>query len=136
MISRKGEGATAYIKRDIETLVLDTSKEYAGIMLTSPRQVGKTTMLQQLMDDSRRYVTLDDMDERKMAKEDPALFLSLHPVPVLIDEVQYAPELFSYIKIAIDNGAAPGAFWLPGRNPSVLWNWHRSPLRDGLLFSI
>ncbi|MCQ1530459.1 ATP-binding protein [Lutispora saccharofermentans] len=104
----------AYIKRDIEALVLDTSKEYAGIMITGPRQVGKTTMLRQLMDDSRRYVTLDDMDERKMAKEDPALFLSLHPVPVLIDEVQYAPELFSYIKIAIDNGAAPGDFWLTG----------------------
>ncbi len=103
-----------YIKRDIETLVLDTSKEYAGIMVTGPRQVGKTTMLRQLMDDSRHYVTLDDLDERRMAKEDPALFLSLHPVPILIDEVQYAPEMFSYIKIAIDNGAAPGAFWLTG----------------------
>ncbi|HBI73103.1 MAG TPA: ATPase, partial [Lachnospiraceae bacterium] len=101
-----------YIKRDIEAFVLDTSKEYAGILITGPRQVGKTTMLRQLMDDSRHYVTLDDLDERRLAKEDPALFLSLHPVPVLIDEVQYAPELFSYIKIAIDNGAAPGAFWL------------------------
>ena len=103
-----------YIKRDIEAFVLDTSKEYAGILITGPRQVGKTTMLRQLMDDSRHYVTLDDLDERRLAKEDPALFLSLHPVPVLIDEVQYAPELFSYIKIAIDNGAAPGAFWLTG----------------------
>jgi hypothetical protein len=103
-----------YIKRDIEAFVLDTSKEYAGILITGPRQVGKTTMLRQLMDDSRHYVTLDDLDERRLAKEDPALFLSLHPVPVLIDEVQYAPELFSYIKIAIDNGAAPGAFWLAG----------------------
>ncbi len=104
----------SYIKRDIETLVIATSKEYAGILITGPRQVGKTTMLRQLMEDSRQYVTLDDLEERRMAKEDPALFLALHPVPVLIDEVQYAPELFSYIKIAIDNGASPGAFWLTG----------------------
>ncbi len=104
----------SYIKRDIETLVLDTSKEYAALLITGPRQVGKTTMLRQLMDDSRNYVTLDDLDERKLAKEDPALFLSLHPAPVLIDEVQYAPELFSYIKILIDSHAAPGSFWLTG----------------------
>jgi predicted AAA+ superfamily ATPase len=103
-----------YIKRDIEALILDTSKEYAGIMLTGARQVGKTTLLRHLMDAGRHYVTLDDLDERRMAKEDPALFLSLHPTPILIDEVQYAPELFSYIKIAIDNGAAPGSFWLTG----------------------
>jgi predicted AAA+ superfamily ATPase len=104
----------AYIQRDIEALILNTSKEYAGIMLTGTRQVGKTTMLRQLMDDGRHYVTLDDLEERKLAKDDPAMFLSLHPAPVLIDETQYAPELFSYIKIAIDNGAAPGAFWLTG----------------------
>lgn len=54
------------------------------------------------------------MEERKLAKQDPAFFLQMHDLPVLIDEVQYAPELFSYIKIAIDNGAAPGSFWLTG----------------------
>jgi predicted AAA+ superfamily ATPase len=104
----------AYIKRDIESVILDASREYAGVLLTGSRQVGKTTMLRQLMGDDRHYVTLDDLDERRMAKEDPALFLSLHPTPVLIDEVQYAPELFSHIKIEIDNGATPGAFWLTG----------------------
>jgi predicted AAA+ superfamily ATPase len=104
----------AYIKRDIEAVVLAALKQYGGILITGPRQVGKTTMLRQLMDDSRRYVTLDDLEERRVAKEDPSLFLSLHPAPVLIDEVQYAPELFSYIKMAIDNGAAPGSFWLTG----------------------
>ena len=54
------------------------------------------------------------MEERRLAQNDPALFLELHELPILIDEVQYAPELFSYIKIAIDNGAAPGSFWLTG----------------------
>ena len=62
----------------------------------------------------RRYVTLDDLSERDMAKNDPALFLQLHQPPVLIDEVQYAPELFTYIKIHIDKFHNPGDFWMTG----------------------
>ncbi|MCC8168249.1 MAG: ATP-binding protein [Clostridiales bacterium] len=104
----------SYIKRDIEDKIISLSREYACLLITGPRQVGKTTMLKQLMDSERNYVTLDDMEERKLAKNDPALFLQMHDLPVLIDEVQYAPELFSYIKIAIDNGASPGSFWLTG----------------------
>ena len=103
-----------YIKRDMESKILSLSQEYACILITGPRQVGKTTVLRQLMSADRNYVTLDDMEERKLAKTDPALFLQMHDLPVFIDEVQYAPELFSYIKIAIDNGAAPGSFWLTG----------------------
>ena len=103
-----------YIKRDIESKILSLSQEYACILITGPRQVGKTTVLRQLMSSDRNYVTLDDLEERKLAKTDPALFLQMHDLPVFIDEVQYAPELFSYIKIAIDNGAAPGSFWLTG----------------------
>ena len=104
----------SYIKRDIENKILSLSQEYACILVTGPRQVGKTTMLRQLMSSERNYVTLDDMEERRLAKTDPALFLQMHDLPLFIDEVQYAPELFSYIKIAIDNGAAPGSFWLTG----------------------
>ena len=104
----------AYIKRDIEEKIISLTQEYACILITGPRQVGKTTMLRQLMSQERNYVTLDDMEERKLAKTDPALFLQMHDLPVFIDEVQYAPELFSYIKIAVDNGAAPGSFWLTG----------------------
>ncbi len=103
-----------YIKRDLEEKILSLSKEYACIMITGPRQVGKTTVMRHLDNDSREYVTLDDLEERALAKRDPALFLQMHSVPILIDEVQYAPELFSYIKIAIDNGTAPGSFWLTG----------------------
>ena len=104
----------AYIKRDIEEKIISLTQEYACILITGPRQVGKTTMLRQLMSQERNYVTLDDMEERKLAKTDPALFLQMHDLPVFIDEVQYTPELFSYIKIAVDNGAAPGSFWLTG----------------------
>lgn len=103
-----------YIKRDLESKILSLSTEYSCILMTGPRQVGKTTVLKQLMTDDREYVTLDDLEERKLAKTDPAMFLQVHSLPIFIDEVQYAPELFSYIKIAIDNGAAPGAFWLTG----------------------
>ena len=103
-----------YIKRDIENKILALSQEYACILITGPRQVGKTTVLRKLMSSNRNYVTLDDLEERKLAKTDPALFLQMHDLPLFIDEVQYAPELFSYIKIAIDNGAVPGSFWLTG----------------------
>ena len=102
----------AYIKRDIEDKIIALSKEYSCILITGPRQVGKTTILKKLMDDDRKYVTLDDMEERSLAKRDPAMFLQIYSTPIMIDEVQYAPELFSYIKIQIDNGAAPGTYWL------------------------
>lgn len=105
----------AYIKRTLEKKITEISKEYACILVTGPRQVGKSTMLQHLMEGgNRNRVTLDNIDERKLAKTDPALFLEIHPAPVLIDEVQYAPELFSYIKIKVDEGAAPGSYWLTG----------------------
>lgn len=59
-------------------------------------------------------MTLDDLQERNLAKNDSELFLKLHSNPIIIDEVQYAPELFSYIKIEIDKGAKPGSFLLTG----------------------
>ena len=104
-----------YIKRTLEKRILEISKDYSCLLLIGPRQVGKTTMLEHLMEGTdRQKVTLDDTENRRLAKSDPALFLELHPAPVLIDEVQYAPELFSYIKIKIDNGATPGSYWLTG----------------------
>ncbi|MBR3417728.1 MAG: ATP-binding protein [Oscillospiraceae bacterium] len=103
-----------YIKRDLEAKIATLSKEYGSIIVTGPRQVGKTTLLKQLMPKNMEYVTLDDLEERRLAKNDPAMFFQLHSLPVFIDKVQYAPELFSYIKIEIDNGAAPGSFWMSG----------------------
>ncbi len=106
-----------YINRHMEDRILELSKSCSAILLTGPRQAGKTTMLQKLADKEnigREYVTLDDLTERDMAKNDPALFLQLHKPPVLIDEVQYAPELFTYIKLHIDKNHSPGDFWLIG----------------------
>ena len=105
----------AYIHRTLEQKIMDISRDYSCLLLIGPRQVGKTTMLEHLMEGSaRRKVTLDDAENRRLAQSDPALFLEMHPAPVMIDEVQYAPQLFSYIKINVDNGAAPGSYWLTG----------------------
>ena len=104
-----------YISRNLETVVSQVTKEYPVVLVTGPRQVGKTTMLQKLMEGTERgYVSLDDLNERHIAKTDPELFLQLHKPPVLIDEVQYAPELFTYIKMHVDKTHEPGAFWLTG----------------------
>ncbi|MDY3020630.1 MAG: ATP-binding protein [Oliverpabstia sp.] len=105
----------SYIKRNLEKVVSQVTKEYPVILVTGPRQVGKTTMLQKLMEGTDRgYVTLDDLNERTLAKSDPELFLQLHKPPILIDEIQYAPELFAYIKMNVDKNHEPGAFWLTG----------------------
>ena len=106
-----------YIKRHLEDMVLSLSKSYSAILVTGPRQSGKTTMLKTLAEKEnagRTYVTLDDLSVREMAKNDPAMFLQLHKPPILIDEVQYAPELFTYIKIHIDKNHNPGDFWMTG----------------------
>jgi len=103
-----------YIKRDLEKKIRALIEDYSCILITGPRQVGKTTVLKKLMTEDREYVTLDDLEERKLAKNDPAMFLQLHGLPIFIDEIQYAPELFSYIKIAIDNGAPASSYWLTG----------------------
>ncbi|MCR5338592.1 MAG: ATP-binding protein [Lachnospiraceae bacterium] len=104
-----------YITRNLERVVLEATKEYPVVLVTGPRQVGKTTMLQKMMEGTQRnYVTLDDLNERSMAQNDPELFLQIHKPPILIDEVQYAPELFTYIKIHVDKKHNPGDFWLTG----------------------
>lgn len=104
-----------YIHRTLEPVIQAINRDYGCLLLIGPRQVGKTTMLEHLMAGSKRTkVTLDDTENRRLARSDPDLFLQLHPAPVLIDEVQYAPELFSAIKIRIDNGAPAGSYWLTG----------------------
>lgn len=106
-----------YIKRDMEALVVQTAYEYPAILVTGPRQVGKTTMLEHIIEQHdlpHEKVTLDDLSSRSLAKNDPAMFFQLHRPPVLIDEVQYAPELFVEMKKMIDAGAEPGSFWLTG----------------------
>ena len=106
-----------YIPRHMENRILELSRSFSAILLTGPRQAGKTTLLRELAEKEnigRKYVTLDDLSERDLAKNDPVTFLQLHQPPVLIDEVQHAPELFPYIKIHIDRYHNPGDFWMTG----------------------
>lgn len=106
-----------YIKRHMEDLVLKLSEAFPVILVTGPRQAGKTTLLRHLSEmegKGRAYVTLDDLNERRLAKTDPALFIQIHQPPVLIDEVQYAPEVFTYIKMYADEHHGFGDFWLTG----------------------
>ena len=103
-----------YIKRALEELIIKISKTFPVLLVTGPRQVGKTTLLQYLADENRKYVTLDDPEVRFLAKTDPALFMQRYTPPVLIDEIQYATELLPYIKISVDKSQRYGDFWLTG----------------------
>lgn len=104
-----------YIKRDMEELVLSLSEQFKVLLITGPRQVGKTTMFEKLMSGTnRKYVSLDDLKSRNMAKTDPESFVETFSPPVFIDEVQYAPELFSYIKMIVDKRKTAGDYWLSG----------------------
>ena len=104
-----------YMKRSLEKVIMEACHEYQAIIVTGPRQVGKTTMLQKLMEGTNRtYVTLDDLNERALAQSDPEMFFQMHKPPILIDEVQYAPQLFPYIKIHADRDQRYGDFWLTG----------------------
>lgn len=110
----------AYIKRAAEDRIVQVSKMFPVLLLTGPRQVGKTTLLQRLAEEQkeagveRKYVTLDDPDARYLAKRDPGLFLQRYSPPVLIDEIQYATELFPHIKMYADRSKKKGDFWLTG----------------------
>lgn len=102
------------LKRTLQKTVEEVSKSFPVVLITGPRQVGKTTLLDMVADKKRKYVTLDDLEQRKLAKTDPAMFLQVNRPPLIIDEIQYAPELFSYIKMYVDTTKESGAFWLTG----------------------
>ena len=102
------------IKREIEKKFKKLSKQRKVILLTGARQVGKSTLVKEIKEKERTYVTLDDLNLRELAQNDPQLFLLNYKRPLIIDEVQYAPNLFSYIKMEVDNNNEKGSIWLTG----------------------
>ena len=105
----------SYIPRYLEDVVLETSRTFKVLYVGGPRQVGKTTILRHLAEKiGVNYVTLDDRDARELAIRDPRLFLEQYRSPLFIDEVQYAPEIFSEIKLRVDASDKHGQYWLTG----------------------
>lgn len=105
----------AYITRELERKFLKMNGFFKAILVTGARQVGKTTMLKHLSEGTdRAYVSLDNAMARELAKSDPVLFFQTYKPPVLIDEVQKAPELFEQIKIICDETDERGLIWLTG----------------------
>lgn len=103
-----------YIQRAAAQSIMNISNTFPVLLVTGPRQVGKTTLLQKMAEDGRNYVTLDDPDARFLAKTDPELFMQRYTPPIIIDEIQYAPELLPYIKMSVDRSKRNGDFWLTG----------------------
>lgn len=106
-----------YINRAISKRLSYLSGHFPVVMVCGARQIGKTTLLQKLKEDTDKninYVTLDYPNLRMLAKSDPELFLQQYAAPVIIDEIQYAPELLPYIKIRVDENKEAGQYFLTG----------------------
>ena len=102
-----------YIRRHIEQAVLTRAKMKGAVVVTGARQVGKTTLIEMLKPDIPK-ITFDDLPTRHRATEEPSVFFDFYPPPIFIDEVQYAPVIFHYIKILLDKSRNKGDFFLTG----------------------
>lgn len=103
-----------YLRRHIEDVIRQSADTFSAVVITGPRQVGKTTMLQHLYSQAS-YVTLDRFDVLESAQDNPEEFLDAQKEPVIIDEVQYVPDLFRYVKISSDSQRGKkGRFFLTG----------------------
>ena len=104
----------AYITRGINREILELNRHYPCLLITGARQVGKSTLLKQIMPKGMRYVSLDTESLSEFAQRDPAGFLDSYGTPLCIDEVQYAPRLFRTIKARVDAQQKNGMYWLTG----------------------
>ena len=96
------KGEMMYLSRTLENTLKRLSQQFPILLVTGPRQVGKTTFLKHQSGKTRTYVTMDDPLILGLAKSDPALFFQRFLPPILIDEIQYAPELLPYLKMDVD----------------------------------
>lgn len=87
-----------YIERTLQPVILDAAQQFPAVVLTGPRQYGKTTLLKHMFGENYGYVSLEPPDIRASASTDPRGFLDIYRPPIILDEVQYAPDLLPYIK--------------------------------------
>lgn len=106
-----------YVKRTVEQAILDVSHSFPCIVVYGPRQVGKSTTIDMLFGDQYRKVTLDDLDDRSLAENNPKLFLETYSWPLIIDEIQKVPTLLDEIKKIIDEQKLK---WLREDHPQEL----------------
>lgn len=106
--------------RALAQTIRTAMRSFPAVIVTGPRQSGKTTLLKALGAGTHRFVSLEDPDVRIRAREDPVGFLDRYSPPVIIDEIQYLPELLSYIKTRIDEQRRPGQWLLTGSQNFVL----------------
>ncbi len=113
-----------YIQRSIEPVLKKAIKQFPAVVLTGPRQAGKTTILKKLFGSSYQYISLEPPDVRAAAASDPRGFINLYPPPIIFDEIQYAPDLLFYIKEKIDeNRSKYGQYILTG-SQNILLSQH------------
>ena len=122
-----------YIKRELERKFLEVNKLFKAVLVIGARQVGKSTMLKQLAkEQNRTIVTMDNDYLRELARTDPRLFFQTYKPPILIDEIQKAPELLETIKILCDESEERGQFWLTGSQRRKIMERSRESLAGRL----
>lgn len=119
-LPNKSELLIVYYKREISGQIRALSHQFPVTVVTGARQTGKTTLLRELFPE-HHYVSLDLPSAAELAEREPELFLTQHPAPLLVDEVQYAPGLFRHLKIAVDSDRhSMGRFVLTGSQKFTL----------------
>ena len=116
-----------YLKRFLEDEIIKASKNYPVVLVTGQRQIGKSTMLYNIKEENRKYVTFDDIDARNLARKDPKLFLENYGYPLIIDEFQRVPDILLEIKRVIDmkkmqGENVNGMYWITGSQKFKIMN--------------